>query len=281
MIILKNCKTDHWDTATIEPYDDTEITDRFRSELQQINAWLERADITFDSVAANYDRPVDTHARRMYRYFAGDFKSGGRLFRGFWENLPKQARLQGLRIEGEPVVELDYAQLNPMLAYAKVRCSPPPGDAYALPALEGHRDGVKKVFNALLFDTEPRERFPKGVNVLFPRKAKVSDVIQAIYEKHPQLRPVLGTGAGFGLMFLESEIMMRVLEGLQERDVVGLPVFDAVIVKASKAVTAMAVMKAAFKRQTGMDIGVKLEDPSAPVGAPVRATASQAHPWDF
>ena len=82
-------------------------------------------------------------------------------------------------------------------------------------------------------------------------------------------------------MFLESEIMMRVLEGLQEMGVVGLPVFDAVIVKASKAVAAMAVMKDRFKRQTGMEIGVRLEDPSVPASAPVRTTASQALPWDF
>ena len=179
------------------------------------------------------------------------------------------------------MVELDYAQLNPMLAYAKVRCSPPPGDAYALPGLEDHRDGVKKVFNALLFDTEPRERFPKGVNVKFRRKAKIGDVIHAIYEKHPRLKAVLGTGAGFGLMFLESEIMMRVLECLQEKGVVGLPVHDAVIVKASKVEEAMAVMKDAFKRQTGSEIEVRLESPSASVRTATGPTASQAHPWDF
>src|SRR4029077_486059 len=54
-----------------------------------------------------------------------NFKSGGRLFRGFWETLPKRARLLGITIEGEGVVELDYSQLNPPLAYAMVGHLPP------------------------------------------------------------------------------------------------------------------------------------------------------------
>ena len=110
-------------------------------------------------------------ARRLFRYFANaDFESGGRLFRGFWQILPKRAQLLGLTIEGEGVIELDYSQLNPMLAYAKVGCSPPAGDAYTLPGLEQYRDGVKRVFNALLFDKRPRKSFPRGENVRFPQE---------------------------------------------------------------------------------------------------------------
>jgi hypothetical protein len=73
------------------------------------------------------------------------------------------------------------------------------------------------------------------------------------------LGSVLSTGAGFNLMYLESEIMMRVLEQLQHKAIVGLPVFDAVIVKASKAETTTAVMKQQFKKETGLDIQVRLE----------------------
>jgi hypothetical protein len=258
VIILKRAKRDHWDKGERIEYKDNETTRRLREEVRAVNRWLEAADITFDP--STYDRPVDTRSRRLYRYFAnGDFKSGGRLFRGFWENLPKQARLRGLRIDGEHVIELDYAQLNPMLCYAKVGCVPPLGDAYELPGLEQHRAGVKKVFNALLFDTGLRKSFPRDTNVLFPPKTKVRDVIRAIRRKHPDIHTVLSTGAGFGLMYLESEIMMRVLESLQERGIVGLPVFDAVIVKASKADEAMAVMQHEFDHQTGLEIQVRWE----------------------
>ena len=258
VIILKRARTDHWDEGERVEYGDTSAARHFREEVRAINAWLEKADISFNPAA--HSSPVDVRARRLYRYFANDdFKSGGRLFRGFWENLPKDVRLEGITIEGERVVELDYAQLNPTLAYAKVSCLPPVGDAYALPGLEQYRDGVKKVFNSLLFDKGPRRSFPKGVNVLFPPKTKIREVIGGIHEKHPMLASVLSTGVGFHLMFLESEIMMRVLEQLRVQNIVGLPMFDAVIVKASEEETAKAVMKKEFKKATGLEIVVRLE----------------------
>src|SRR5262249_31241015 len=262
VIILKRAKRAYWDKGEPIEYEDTETTRQLRLDVEEVNSWLAKADITFDASAHN--RPVDVRDRRLYRYFSGGFKSGGRLFRGFWQNLPKPARLFGLRIKGEGVVELDYSQLNPTLAYAKVGCSPPPGDAYTLPGFEKYRDGVKTVFNAILFDKKPRKSFPKGEKVRFPPRTKIRDIVEAIYEKHPMLKSVLSTGAGFHLMFLESEIMMRVLEDLRHYTIVGLPIFDGVIVRASEVETAKAAMKHQFKNATGLEIDVRLEQPLVP-----------------
>lgn len=128
--------------------------------------------------------------------------------------------------------------------------------SYNLTGFEDHRGGVKKVFNALLFDTRTRTSFPKGANITFPPNTKAGDVVRSIADKHP--KDQLCTRAGFDLMFLESEIMMRVLEWLREDAIVGLPVFDAVLVKASMADAAMAVMKEVFEDQTGLAIKVRL-----------------------
>jgi hypothetical protein len=151
-----------------------------------------------------------------------------------------------------------------MLAYAKVGRSPPSGDAYTLPGFEQYRGGVKRVFNALLFDKGPRKSFPKGENVNFPKGVKIGDVIEAIRQKHPMLGSLLSTGAGFHLMYLESEIMMRVLEKLRHQNIVGLPIFDGVIVKVSKAETAKGVMKDQFNKETGLEIEVRLEQGLVP-----------------
>lgn len=86
---------------------------------------------------------------------------------------------------------------------------------------------------------------------------------------HPKIGSVLGTGAGFGLMYLESEVMMCVLERLRAKEVVGLPVFDAVLVKASMADAARTVMKEEFEHQTGLEIQVRLEGDTQPEQAPV------------
>ena len=94
VIILKRAKNGYWDEGGQIEYDDTSTTMRIRDEVREINSYLKSADIGFDH--SFHERPVDVRARTLYRYFAnGDFKSGGRLFRGFWENLPKRARLLG------------------------------------------------------------------------------------------------------------------------------------------------------------------------------------------
>ena len=260
VIILKRSKRDYWDRGERIGYEDNETTNRFRAQLKALNAWLEQADVAFDQTAS--DKPVDVTARRLYRYFTqASFDSGGRHFGGFWQHLRKDIRWKGLTIEGEPIVGLDYAQFNPTLAYSIVDAAPPAGDAYTLPGFEDHRDGVKKVFNALLFDEGPRTKFPKDTNMLFAKGIKVGDVIAAINRKHPSLAPVMSTGIGHRLMFHESELMTRILQHLQHLGIVGLPVFDAVLVKASEARATKLVMMGEFARITGIKTSVRIEGP--------------------
>lgn len=264
IIILKERKEDfrHERTKKLE-YEDTPETETLRAQVARLNAWLANADIQFDPSA--YELPVDSYGRRLYRYFAGDFQSGGRLFKGFWESLPKQVRREGIRIEGERVTVLDYSQLNPTLAYWMARAEPPPGDSYTLVGLEKHRDGVKQMFNAMLFDThnlrcsKGRTRFPNGVKEDFGPKTRARDVVAAIHLKHPKLASVLSCGLGLQLMFHESEIMMRVLEQLQKQQIIALPIFDAVVVKASKADEAKAAMVQQFEEYTGRGIHVAVQ----------------------
>jgi hypothetical protein len=257
IIILKRPKRGHFDEGSRIDYEDNDTTRRYRDELRAINEWLASADICFDPTAC--DHPVDVKARRLHRNFTmGRFDRGGRLFGGFWEQLPKPVRLQGITIEGESVIGLDYSQLNPLLAYHLAGAVPPTGDAYTLPGLEKHREGVKKVFNAMLF-TCP-EKFPKGTRALFPRRVKCKDVIAAILERHPKLKGVLlSAGIGHQLQFLESEIMMRILRRCRERHIVALPVFDCVVVKASAENDVRVIMRREFAALTGFDVVVGRE----------------------
>lgn len=233
------------------------------------------ADIRFD--AAAYDHPVDVQARRLRRHFTlGRFDRGGRLFGGFWETLPKVTRSGGIRIGGEPVVGLDYSQLNPTLAYHIARDVPPPGDAYTLPGLEKYRDGVKKIFNAMLF-SHPVKQFPKGARAMFPRTIKCGNVTEAILRHHPMLKGVLSSvEIGHQLQFLESEIMMEVLRKCRKRNIVALPVFDSVVVKSSVENAVLKIMRLEFKAVTGLDITVKRELPQS--GNPKISVAAEIDP---
>ena len=183
IIILKRPRRGYGDAGAKMDYRDNYLTNGFREELRAINEWLESADVRFYGGEANYPKPVDERARRLYRNFTmGRFNCGGRLFGG-WQGLPKAVRLAGLRIEGKDVVSLDFSQLNPTLAYSVAKATPPSGDAYKLTGLELHREGVKKVFNAMLFGAT--KRFPKGTRALFPKEIKMADVTNAILADIP------------------------------------------------------------------------------------------------
>ena len=128
---------------SILDYADTAETNAMRDDMRRINAWLERASITFVDDGAE---PVDVHDRTLRRLFViheGDplrqrFDLSGRLFGGFWQGLQQQRR-SGIRIDGEPVATLDYSSMFARLAYASKGVQPPTGDLYAIPGLEVNR----------------------------------------------------------------------------------------------------------------------------------------------
>jgi hypothetical protein len=259
IIILKRPRRGHWDEGERVNYSDNDKTHRLRSEVRDLNAWLARADITFDPAA--YDRPVNARLRQLRRIFTlGRFDRGGRLFGGFWQLLPKPVRLMGIRIDGEAVVGLDYSQTNPILAYHLANAEPQGGDAYTLPGFEEYREGVKHVFNAML--NHPLERFPKGTRKSFPRRISFEDLSAAILQRHPKLKGILSNAEiGHRLQYLESEIMMRVLRQCREHSVVALPVFDCVVVKASAESVVRKIMCREFEAVSGLEVTVKREMP--------------------
>ncbi len=128
-------------------YKDTDRTHKFRQQMQEINCHLMTARIDYKGNAV-----VDINRRQLRRIFTRErFDSGGRLFGGFWQPMGKTERLQHIKIDGEEVVELDYGQIMPRLVYADVCRVPPMKDLYAIPGLEKHRAGVKKVMSSMLF----------------------------------------------------------------------------------------------------------------------------------
>ncbi len=130
-------------------YADTPETLRYREEMTTINAALRGADMR---MLPDSGPPVLTSLRELHRSFnlpAGTpvgvqrFDLGGRLFGGWWQSLEKQRR-RSIRLDGEPIADLDFAAMFLRLAYLEVGQSPPEGDLYAaVPGLSGWRKGVK------------------------------------------------------------------------------------------------------------------------------------------
>jgi hypothetical protein len=256
-------------------YKETPETKALRESVRRVNAFLARADIGFidDGLSPHVD-PHDRLLKRRFVMLLGErverFDRGGRLFgEGFWINLAS-GRRDSIRIEGEPVADLDYSSMFARLAYAHVGAVPPSGDLYAIPSLEQYRSGVKLAFNVFLFDGKGlRKAWPKadmGIGLGTDAEARKADLKNsegerfegllpagwdspqrlraAILEKHPALSKAFGRRLGYDLMFTESRVLMAVLEELMKRGIVALPLHDGLLCARSWAEEAAEVMRA-------------------------------------
>jgi hypothetical protein len=253
VIILKDTKEDYWDDGEWMEYKDTPETQRYRDEMGRINAWLSEADISFDEAVAENSKVVDPNERRLRRVFTRErFDCGGRLFGGFWQSLTKKERREGVEIQNEKAVELDYGQMNPRILYGLCGAEPPSGDLYLLPGLEEHRNGIKKVMNAMLFATKRLTRMPKGVRAEFSKSHPVWQVMETIEEHNQPIKERFFSGIGHSVQFHESQIMVDLLLTLRDRGIVALPIHDGVMVPITKKGEVKDIMLSTFFRHTNV-----------------------------
>ena len=260
IIILKDSKQGHWDEGQWLQYEDTAETMTYRQELSHINDWLEQADIEYVPWNAK-EKPIDDSDRRLRRYFNNNsFDQGGRLFGGFWQHLKKEQRSYGILIDGSPIVTLDYGQMVPRILYGLSGVDPHFDDAYAVPGLEGYRDGVKKVFNAMLHADQGHSRKPAGTAALLPKDMTISEIIDLILNFHKPVTDAFYAGKGLHLTYQESRILLSVLGRLVEEGITALPIHDAVIVAEDRAAQTNQIMLEVFKDLTGTDGLVRVEE---------------------
>lgn len=263
-IILKRAKDadDYWDEGGLEEYDDTEATERYRAELADINDWLAAADLRFDPTRVSSPHtPPDIRSRRLRRIFTqGRFTSGGRLFGGFWQELRKHERREGLYVSGERAVELDYGQVGPRILYGMAGQQPPSSDLYAMPGYYQQRAGIKRVMSAMIFASDTLDRFPKDTRSLFRRNDKIGEVTGEIERRHPLIKDRFYQGLGHDAQFIESQIMIDVLLALKGRSIMALPIHDAVMVPGSAVSIAKEIMLDAFQHHAHVEGTVTVED---------------------
>jgi hypothetical protein len=250
-------------------YHDTDQTRRIREEMREINARTALVNVSLRP-GVNFGRPIDLRDRHQRRHFTkGDvtFTSGGRLFGGFWQEMRKAERFDGLLFRGRRCVELDYSAILPRLLYGTTGASLPEGlegDPYRIAGYERSREGIKKVFGAMLFgeDLDRWTAYPREAAALFhPEECRpIQVVFEAIRKAHHPVGDHFGMGLGHRLQNLESTILVKVLLRLLQSGADVLSIHDAVLVSRDDTDEARTCMLEYFKKLVGIEGRVTIRE---------------------
>ena len=245
-------------------YTETGPTTSMRADVERINSTLRRADIRLrGDTGARPAGPLPPLCRYFVVRSLGDesFDGCGRLFGGWWQGLERNRRAD-LRVNGEPIADLDFSSMFLRLAYLEANAAPPDGDLYAgLRDLEDPRwrEGIKQITASLFSRSVPLQRRPANMAGKLPDGMTGREVRDRLLERHPILAPVMEAGLGLRLMFLESQTLVASLLALSDKGVPALPMHDGLMVATSRADAARNAMSAASRSMLGMELPIILK----------------------
>ena len=175
-------------------------------------------------------------------FYRGSWELGNRIHGGFWQQLPSYWRNQ-IFIDDKPTVEYDYVAWHITLLYALAGVPKPKGDPYSIPAWEGvpatdFRSWVKTLMlMALNAESEEaafrafRHSQPKGTVQKKLNDYQLSDILEAMKEKHPAIASKFCSDAAVELMFLDGQIANELIKHFVERGIPILGIHDSFIVQ--------------------------------------------------
>ncbi len=260
VIVLRGPKSRDDKPGKLVEYNDTEETTALRQQMQVINEWLEAAEIECTNPAINLH---DRHLKRIFNNNS-DFAQGGRLYGGFWQAMKHTPRLNSIILDDDSVVELDYGQMGLLLLYGIEGATPPAGDLYDLSEYgipTSCRPGIKKVIQAAINASNPLGRLPKGARKTIHKKISLKDVLAAVGKRHPLIAHRFGAGVGMLLMRQEADILVDVLLALKNRNIVALPIHDAVLVNGNFEAEAKDIMIRVFREKVGLTPEISVKHP--------------------
>ena len=246
-------------------------TRQTRAALQQLvdlNERLRRADLRSTQCGRVV---IDVRRRGVSRAFLdGSFERGGRLNGpAFWLSLRKDIRRAALRIDGEPIAEVDIQAAMPSIAYA-LEGGRPACDPYQLTRPKDiPRDAVKLALMQMLWTyVKPGTPLSQEARSLIPRIYRAGEVFNFIRQHNQPIAHRLGAQnpCGAELMWHESEIIIEATLRCFSSGFSALPLHDALLVAASRGQEARLILSATFKDRLGVPptINIKRFDNQPP-----------------
>jgi len=238
-----------------------------RDSIEQLNEMASQH--TFEGLLrANGDpKPF----RGFYRTFIHDLQGGGRTYGGC-EQMKPEDRLQ-IRIDGEPVCEVDVVSCQPSILFGRslkdhlpFEDAPLATDFYTsvVEAVDGQltRDEIKLVVTKALGTANiPRKHWPKGLKNAQQRLSdsrhgtpKWSDISSAILEQMPFLHLLKPLSEDtFTLQHTESGMLYDAMWGLYKyKGIAALPVHDSLVVPQSQVAVTKKALENSFWFKTGV-----------------------------
>ena len=248
--------------APLMNYEDNELTINSRNILKARNAINKQHCWAYHN-EDNCQIIIPTDDLMMLRQFKeGSFEVYGRVHSNA-QQINSHYR-KSLTISGATTAELDFSAMQPTIAYAELQVTPP-ADLYAI---KGFSRWQTKT--ALLIALNCRSKAQAAATLLKDKKIQdekqpwqkckrkvVTDIAQAhellrqLEELHQPIKRYFYSQAWKSLTFIESSIMMSIIERLNALKIPAITIHDSVIVKDSDKFVTYIVMRKEFIRITG------------------------------
>ena len=249
------------------PKDELALLDTLRGQLTAYNKLLEHTLIDIPSnTSSKFKRTITKglNAGRqqtislgpdnkfVVRVFneglKGHWKSGGRFYRGWWQQIDKEDRCK-IYINDQPTLEVDFKAFHPNLLSNElgVKLSGDPYDLgelvlpYVITTNEEQREYIKLLVLMGINADSDKKAYKAFRNS--DRKDKLGQsltdiqlglLLDAFIGKHPQFKGVLNTGQALRLMNIDSQIANMVLDYFTNKNIPVLCIHDSFIIQYDK-----------------------------------------------
>lgn len=167
----------------------------------------------------------------LVRRFSESYERGGRLYDGFWQNMPKAIR-QRLLIDGEPTVELDFSRIHPTIIFAD-KGQTLDIDPYDVPGFPDMEAAGKETFNRLLNSRRKIAFRNRKDRKWFADKEEFNRYRDAMIAHLSPIKDTFQRDYGARLQKRDGELALKILRRCMDEGFPVYPVHDSFIVRAS------------------------------------------------